>query len=62
MTIIAFKIVKATSTDELEKKVTALLSDGWQPHGSLAVVASPGSNTFIQPVARISAPRRSETV
>ena len=45
-------IESAQYADALEKRVNALIGEGWQPFGALAATTRNGATIFVQPMVR----------
>jgi len=50
---VQYEIVSGASTDELSRKVSARLKDGWEPLGGLVcVLATPKVPAFMQAIIK----------
>ena len=49
-----YMVVRASSADELTEFVTGQIKDGWEPHGSLAILPATKitKTTFYQPMVK----------
>lgn len=55
-----YRLVEASSGDTLSERVTALMAEGWIPHGSVQVPVGFGAGftswvEFVQPMVRFAA-------
>jgi hypothetical protein len=56
MRYVAYKVVEEVNFERLEKAVSALLHEGWEPHGSLVIVPRHDneiSDGLFQPMVKI---------
>lgn len=52
MTVVEYKVIEQYTPFNLQQEVSGLISQGWQPHGSLTVLIDRDSPVFYQPMVR----------
>jgi hypothetical protein len=50
---ISYRVCTSPDTEKLTTEVTALLAQGWQPHGDLHVVQKGETVTYLQAVVKV---------
>jgi len=60
MNVTDYRLIKAYSHDDLEKKVTAAIGFGWQPQGGVCVLATDATELHCQAMVKYSPKGKSE--